>query len=143
MKNLTHKWYQIIIPTFLIIIVGIISNLTAFPFMNYNFILDKKIFICMSIFQIVLFNLSYYKVKILMSKDDIYVYHLHYLLIIMWLFLFFLYKQFIISFFLLCFNLILLCLIISFYIKLKKKNLCLFMYLIWYVYILIINFLVI
>ena len=141
MKILSNKVLKIIFPLLVIIETGVLSNLYGFNFMNYDFMPSRFVFIIISLMMLLSLLWIRNKVQIL-SLDGQYLYQLHYLLIIVWLFLFFFYKLFFISLITMLFNFIILLLLIQCMIKLYKKYVFFILYLLWFIYLIIINFLI-
>lgn len=118
-----------------IILPGILSKIYYFNYINYNYILPKKLYIF--IFYSMLIIL--YKVvnNIKKNLDDIYYFRLHILLNIIWLFLFFLYKNIYYSLIVILFNFIILVIMIK-----KYKVFYLYIYMVWFIYLVLINILI-
>lgn len=141
MKILANKLIRIIFPLIVVIGTSILSNLYSFNFMNYSFMPSRLMFIIISLLMLLGLSRIRSKVKII-SLDDQYLYQLHYLLIIIWIFLFFFYKIFFISFITMLFNFVILILLVKCIGKLYKKYIFLILYLLWFIYLIIINFLI-
>lgn len=141
MKILANKLIKTIFPLLVVIGTSILSNLYSFNFMNYSFMPSRLVFIIVSL--LMLLGLSRIRNKVqIVSLDGQYLYQLHYLLVIIWIFLFFFYKMFFISFITMLFNFIILLLLIQCIVKLYKKYMFLILYLLWFIYLIIINFLI-
>lgn len=125
-----------IFPWLMILFICYISNMFEFNYMNYNFFINKYLFIF--IFNIFILISSINKINI--DLDNKYLFNLHILLNIIWLFLFFFYKNTIYSLISISFNIIILIL----YLKKNYKNNILFnsFYFIWYCYLLSVNLLI-
>ncbi len=141
MKILANKLIRIIFPLIVVIGTSILSNLYSFNFMNYSFMPSRLMFIIISLLMLLGLSRIRSKVKII-SLDDQYLYQLHYLLIVIWIFLFFFYKIFFVSFITLLFNFVILILLVKCIGKLYKKYIFLILYLLWFIYLIIINFLI-
>ena len=141
MKVLANKLIRIIFPLIVVIGTSILSNLYSFNFMNYSFMPSRLMFIIISLLMLLGLSRIRSKVKII-SLDDQYLYQLHYLLIVIWIFLFFFYKIFFVSFITLLFNFVILILLVKCIGKLYKKYIFLILYLLWFIYLIIINFLI-
>lgn len=141
MKILANKLIRIIFPLIVVIGTSILGNLYSFNFMNYSFMPSRLMFIIISLLMLLVLSRIRSKVKII-SLDDQYLYQLHYLLIIIWIFLFFFYKIFFISFITMLFNFVILILLVKCIGKLYKKYIFLILYLLWFIYLTIINFLI-
>ena len=124
------------LPSILIVLVSKISNILDFNYINYPFIISKYIFITISILLITYISIK--RNNIYNCLDNIYYYKLHIVLIIIWIFLFFLYKEFYISLICILFNLIIGIILLFKY----KFNIIYILYLLWYLYIVLINILV-
>ena len=138
MKKLFNIIY-FMMPIIIIVLVSNISNILKFNYINYPFIVSKYIFITISI--ILLIYISYKRNIIYNSIENIYYYKLHIVLIIIWIFLFFLYKEFYISLICILFNLIITIILLNKYIN-KKFNIMYTIYFLWYLYVVIINILI-
>ncbi len=141
MKKIANKLLKVSFPLFIVIGTSIISNLYSFNFMNYEFMPSRFVFIVSSLAMLLGLTLIRNKVHIL-SLDGHYLYQLHYLLIIIWIFLFFYYKIFFISLIMLLFNSIILILLILYLIKLYKRYVFFALYLFWFIYLIVVNFLI-
>lgn len=141
MKILANKLIRIIFPLIVVIGTSILSNLYSFNFMNYSFMPSRLMFIIISLLMLLGLSRIRSKVKII-SLDDQYLYQLHYLLIVIWIFLFFFYKIFFVSFITMLFNFVILILLVKCIGKLYKKYIFLILYLLWFIYLIIINFLI-
>lgn len=141
MKILTQKLLKGIFPLSIIIGTSILGNLYDFNFMNYEFMPSRFTFIVISILMILGLTLIRNKINAL-SLDGQYLYQLHYLLITIWIFLFFYYKIFFISFITLLFNCIILFLLILYLAKIYKKYVFFCLYFFWFIYLMIINLLI-
>lgn len=127
------------IPIIVIVLVSNISHILDFNYISYPFIISKYLFITISL--ILLIYISYKRKIIYNSIDNIYYYKLHIVLIIIWIFLFFLYKEFYISLICILFNLIITIILLNKYIN-KKFNIIYTIYFLWYLYVVLINILV-
>ena len=95
MKIMTKKVLYIMFPVIIVISAGIISNVSSFNFMNYNYILNRYAFIFIYILMILLLSKKINNNNL--KLDDIYYYRLHIVLNIIVIFLFFFYKIFVIN----------------------------------------------
>jgi len=126
-------------PILLIGIVGWISNIYEFNYMNYDFFLNKYLFIISYYLNIMFITVIKNKITNI-DLDKKYLFNLHILLNIMWMFLFFLYRNSIYSLVCICFDIIIL---ILFYRKIFKDNLLLnTISFLWCIYLVLINFLI-
>lgn len=126
-------------PVLLIGIVGWISNIYEFNYMNYDFFLNKYLFIISYYLNIMFITVIKNKITNI-DLDKKYLFNLHILLNIMWMFLFFLYRNSIYSLVCICFDIIIL---ILFYRKIFKDNLLLnTISFLWCIYLVLINFLI-
>ena len=121
------------IPIIVIVLVSYISSILDFNYINYPFIINKYIFITISI--LLLTYISIKRNNIYTSLENIYYYKLHIVLNIIWIFLFFLYKEFYISLICILFNFVINIILFKKY----KYNKIYFIYLLWYCYIVYIN----
>lgn len=138
MKKILNIFYNML-PILFIVLTSIISNILDFNYINYPFIIPKFIFIVISLLLITYISIK--RKEIYNTLDNIYYYKLHIVLIIIWIFLFFLYKEFYISLICILFNLIILIILLTKYIK-YKFNILYLIYFIWYLYIVIINIMI-
>lgn len=141
MKKISHKVVSILIPFIFILITSLLSNVYSFNFMSYKHLPNRYVFIVTSLILLIYLFIKRSNIYT-KSLDIIYIYKLHILSIIIWIFLFFYYKLFYISFIVIIFNLIILILVINNFIKLSKISIFYLVYLFWYLYIIIINFIV-
>lgn len=126
-------------PVLLIGIVGWISNIYEFNYMNYDFFLNKYLFIISYYLNIMFITVIKNKITNI-DLDKKYLFNLHILLNIIWMFLFFLYRNSIYSLVCICFDIIIL---ILFYRKIFKDNLLLnTISFLWCIYLVLINFLI-
>lgn len=141
MKNIANKMWHLLWPLGFIILTGYFSHFNDFPFMNYSLIINKKTFIFFTVINILILSFYRYKLYSFLSLDDYYLFNLHILLIIVWLFLFFFYQIYFLSLFIIIFNLIIFLIIFwhFFHYKMLHTGL-LFIYLFWLFYVLIVNF---
>lgn len=141
MKKISYKVVSILIPLIFILVTSLLSNVYSFNFMNYKYLPNRYVFIFTSLILLIYLFIKRSNIDI-KSLDILYIYKLHILLIIIWIFLFFYYKLFYISFISIIFNFIILILLIRNLIKLSKISIFYLVYLFWYLYIIIINFIV-
>lgn len=133
------KIINLFIPCILIALSSYSSNILSFNYINYAYFIPKYLFIIIYFGLIIYISINRY--IIYTCLDNIYYFKLHILLNIFWLFLFFYYKLFYISLICLLFNLIIIIILLNKFIK-KKFNLIYILYLLWYLYLVLINILI-
>ena len=127
---------KIILYLIQIILPGILSKMYYFNYINYNYILSKNLYILLYYCMLIIL----YKVLInkLKTIDDIYYFRLHILLNIIWMFLFFLYKNTFYSLIVIIFNFIILVILF----KRTDKNIFKYLYIVWFMYLVLTNILI-
>ena len=127
---------KIILYLIQITLPGILSKMYYFNYINYNYILSKNLYILLYYCMLIIL----YKVLInkLKTIDDIYYFRLHILLNIIWMFLFFLYKNTFYSLIVIIFNFIILVILF----KRTDKNIYKYLYIVWFMYLVLTNILI-
>ena len=138
MKILAKK---VVFPLLIFMIVSYLSKYRTFPFMAYSFLPSKNIFTFLAIIFIII--LCYSKSLVSLSIDGEYLYRLHFLLLVIWTFLFFLYHEYLISLLTLIFSFIV-TIMLTFHMYNFRKILLfnMIIYMLYHVYIIIINILI-
>lgn len=140
MKKIAKKVYKNISFGLIILFVGILSGVNEFNFMNYSFFINKYIFIIISLMFIVKLTINKNKIKEI-DLDNKYLFNLHILLNIIWIFLFFLYRNTYISLFVILSNVIILFLLYK--TLLSKYKVFNIFYGMWFIYLVVVNILII
>lgn len=143
MKRIIKNILVIIYPIILFYIVSLLSNYYNYAFISYNFLPNKRVFTFLAFIFLLNISIIYNKHIKLLSLDINYLYKLHLLLDSIWCFLFFLYHEYFISLIVIIFSIITLFLLTFNLYKFRKMLLLyLLFYIMWHIYIVIINILI-
>lgn len=142
MKILNSKVFKILYFSLCIIIPSILSKVHKFNYINYKFLPARSIFITLGYFLPLLLYLTKNKISNI-KLDDIFYFKLHILLNVMWIFLFFLYKETIISLFVIIFNMLIAFIMIKRFCTLYKRRFIYYIYFLWFMYLVLVNLLII
>lgn len=129
--------------SFFSILAILFTNYKDFPFMNYSFLIGRKLFFITFALEIILLNYIYQKSVMYLRGNDYIRYQFHLLLIVIWSFLFFTYHEYLLSFLTMLGSYLLLIPLLKLFHKNNSQAFKLsIIYFIWLSYLLGINLLI-